>query len=174
VSGLLHVALGTAIVLASAASDARSGPTASPGAGARTGSRQLRGDQRKRPVGRDLLFDILSAGDGVAVRLTSPTGDPAVGLAWWSPSRGMWLAVDLAASHAGRALQVWQRVGDGSRAQVASVELDASGSGRVITAWDEDHDIAPTHAVTLTLTDTRGHWPFVERPLVLTGTAEGR
>jgi hypothetical protein len=73
------------------------------------GSMPLRGDQRERHAGRDRLYEILSARDGVKVRLTSPSGDRAVGLAWWSPSRGLWLAVDLANAHAGDAAGVAER-----------------------------------------------------------------
>ena len=54
---------------------------------------QLSGKSRERLPGRDVLLEVLN-GDGMPIRLTSTTGDAAVGLAWWTPSVGLWLAVD--------------------------------------------------------------------------------
>jgi hypothetical protein len=173
ISGALHVALGAALVFVFAAPDSLAAASSSIGSVAnRRGTMQLRGDQRERRAGRDLLYEILSARDGVKVRLTSPSGEPVVGLAWWSPSRGMWLAVDLANAHAGETLQAWLNDDDSSRTRLASVEIGADGSGRIVTAWDEDD--MPRHAgpITLTLTSPRGPWPFSRAPLVLRGTGQ--
>jgi hypothetical protein len=169
-SGALHVALGAALVFVFAAPDSLTAASSSIGGVAnRRGSMQLRGDQRERREGRDRLYEILSARDGVKVRLTSPSGEPVVGLAWWSPSRGMWLAVDLANAHAGETLQAWLNEDDGSRTRLASVEIGADGSRRVVAAWGEGD--MPTHAgrITLTVTRTRGPWPFSRTPIVLRG-----
>jgi hypothetical protein len=173
ISGALHVALGAALVFVFAAPDRLAAASSSVSSVAnRRGSMQLRGDQRERREGRDRLYEILSARDGVKVRLTSPTGEPAVGLAWWSPSRGMWLAVDLANAHTGETLQAWLNDNDGSRTRLASVEIGADGSGRIVATWDDGDLRAHAGPITLTLTSPRGLWPFSRAPLVLRGTGE--
>lgn len=173
ISGALHVALGAALVFVFAAPDRLAAASSSAGSVAnRRGSMQLRGDQRERPAGRDRLYEILSARDGVKVRLTSPSGDPAVGLAWWSPSRGLWLAIDLANAHAGETLQAWLDEDDGSRTRLASVEIGADGSGRVVAAWDEGDMPAHAGPITMTVTRTRSLWPFARTPLVLRGIGQ--
>jgi hypothetical protein len=175
ISGALHVALGAALVFAFAAPDRLAAASSSASSVAnRRGSMQLRGDQRARREGRDRLYEILSARDGVKVRLTSPSGDPAVGLAWWSPSRGLWLAVDLAHAHAGETLQAWLNDDDGSRTRLASVEIGADGSGRVVAAWDEGDMPAHAGPITMTVTRPRGLWPFARSPLVLRGIGQPR
>jgi hypothetical protein len=173
ISCVLHVALGAALVFLFAAPDSLAAASSSSGSVMnRRGTMQLRGDQRERPEGRDLLYEILSARDGVKVRLTSPSGEPAVGLAWWSSSRGMWLAVDLANAHAGETLQAWLNDDDGSRTRLASVEIGADGSGRIVTTWDEDDMRGHAGPITLTLTSPRGPWPFSRTPIVLRGAGQ--
>jgi hypothetical protein len=173
ISGVLHVALGAALVFAFAAPDRLAAASSSASSIAnRRGSMPLRGDHRERREGRDRLYEILSARDGVKVRLTSPSGDPAVGLAWWSPSRGLWLAVDLANAHAGETLQAWLNADDGSRTRLASVEIGSDGSGRVVAAWDDGDMPARATRITLTVTSTHGFWPFARAPLVLRGTGQ--
>jgi hypothetical protein len=171
-SGLIHLMVGAGLVWASASREGPPPGFSSPTTNSRDGTQQLKGDQAKRAVGRDRLFEILSADDAVRVRLTSPTGDPAVGLAWWSPSRGMWLAVDLAHPYAGQSLRAWEGRRERARPSVASVELDAKGSGRVVAVWSGSNELAPTDPITLTVTAQRGIWPFVQTSVVLTGTEQ--
>jgi len=171
-SGLVHLVFGVTLLLASTSPGSSARPSAAAnGPTSDFGWHQLKGDQRKRPAGRDVLFEILKADDGALVRLTSPTGDEAVGLAWWSPSRGLWLAVDLASSHAGETLDVSQRTSDGSRSTVAQVEIGADGSGRIIALWDAGEKPKPAGPVTLSLTSRHGLWPFGQRSVILIGNS---
>lgn len=174
VSALIHVTIGTALVLASASAEGGSSGASSVAGSAPDGVRQLRGDDPKKALGRDRLYEILDADDAVRVRLTSPAGDPVVGLAWWSPSRGMWLAIDLATAYAGQTLQAFEGDGGRSGPPVARVELDSRGSGRVVAAWSSPKSVASTGSVTLTVTARRGVWPFNQTPMVLTGTGQAR
>jgi hypothetical protein len=103
------------------------------------------------------------------VRLTSPIGHEAVGLAWVSPSVGMWFALDLVTSHPGETLKTW-RLGE-TRHSLAAITLDADGSGRIIAVWEGRNRDPFPQPVTLEVTAQRGFWPFVTESLVLSGTA---
>src|SRR6188508_2712647 len=88
---------------------------------------QLSGKFRERLPGRDVLLEVLN-GDGMPIRLTSTTGEAAVGLAWWSPSVGLWLAVDdLSAAPSGRRLEVALRVGSDTVESVGTIDIDEHG-----------------------------------------------
>lgn len=96
---------------------------------------QLNGRPQERQAGRDMLSEVLR-GDGVPVRLTSPTGGAAVGLAWWSPHVGLWLAADrLPASLSGRSLHVTLQIDDATAIAIGDMHIDEEGSGRIVTAW---------------------------------------
>jgi hypothetical protein len=96
---------------------------------------QLNGSRAERGPGRDVLLDVLR-GNGMPLRLTSLTGDAAVGLAWWSPAVGLWLAVDrLAAADAGDSFDVTVQVGEGPMQRVGKIDIDETGSGRIVSTW---------------------------------------
>jgi hypothetical protein len=133
---------------------------------------QLRGDQAARAAGRDRLYEVLSASDGVKVRLTSPDQvDQSVGLAWWSPSRGVWLAIDRAASVAGETVQVWRASAGESRTRVADVVLDDTGSGRVVATWPDPVGPEPDAQLILEVTGSRSPWLFARPAPFLRGGA---
>lgn len=175
-SGLLHA---IAVVLVLIATATHGGATAGAGGGSeasgrRSGSVQLGGTARDRPAGRDVLFDILSASDGRGVRLTSPTGDEAVGLAVLSPSRGLWLALDRVSAHEGRTLRAWQVHPGGARSLLTSVTIRDDASGRVIAWWDDADAAVAGAPVTLEVTVQSGVWPFARETRVLLGTTPAR
>jgi hypothetical protein len=111
---------------------------------------QLNGTRADRSAGFDVLRDIL-AGSGMPLRLTSPDGGEAVGLAWWTPTVGLWLAIDRArVDGEGRSLEVSVQVGEGPATTVARIDIDATGSGRIVSTWTREYPPAGT-PVTLTV-----------------------
>jgi hypothetical protein len=144
---------------------------ASAGEPAGIGPVQLRGNHGPRPAGRDLLFEILNADDGVMVKLTSPSGETTTGLACLSPSKGLWLAVDLAEAHADATFQAWLAGPDGLPRPLATIDIDRHGSGRVVVGWEDRGPQMVSRSMAMTLTNTRGIWPFSARHVVLTGSA---
>src|SRR6188472_2601450 len=86
-SGVLHLGLVAMLVLASTDPAGLSGRSRRRSPGQRWfGVTQLRGPRLPKTPGFDPLFHILSAPDGMMVRLTSPTDEATVGLGWLSPS----------------------------------------------------------------------------------------
>src|SRR6187455_1777247 len=126
----VHVGIGVLVVaLTSERSQAAGGPAASP----RT--IQLSGKSATKLPGRDVLLEVLSA-DGMPIRLTSTTGNAAVGLAWWSPSVGLWLAIDeLSVASSGRRLEAFLQVGSNRPEPVGTIDVDEHRSGRIVTVW---------------------------------------
>ncbi len=89
--------------------------------------------------GRGHLFDILAAPDVRRVLLGAPLPrGRAKGLAWFSPSHGIWLAVDdLVSSSGDRAFQLTARVAGRQPIGLGTVRVDPDGSGRMASfgAW---------------------------------------
>ena len=113
---------------------------------------QLNGTRAERGPGRDVLLDVL-AGNGMALRLTRITDDAAVGLAWWSPTVGLWLAVDrLAAADAGKSFDVTLQVGEEPAERIGRIDIDEAGSGRIVSTWAIAYPPAGT-PVTLAVTE---------------------
>ena len=163
VSLAVHVGLVALVVAAAARMSAEAAPRAI----------QLNGQSQDRQPGRDLLLDVLSA-DGVPIHLASTGGDDAVGLAWWSPSVGLWLATDrLPPALAGRSLHVAMQVGDDARQRIGTIEIDEDGSGRIVAAWITERPAGGT-PVTLTVSETDSTWRWREPATALAGTAAMR
>jgi hypothetical protein len=129
---------------------------------------QLRGQGALRPAGRDALLDILSASDGVMIRLLARGGD-AVGLASWSDSTGLWLAVDRLTPGSPRTLRVWARIGEEPRRVTGTLHADANGSGRVIGLWPSPQRSGG--AVTLEVSDGTRMWPLSSGAVLLEGSS---
>jgi hypothetical protein len=129
---------------------------------------QLRGRAAMRPAGRDALLAILSARDGVMIRLSSPRGE-AVGLASWSASTGMWLALDRLPPNSPRTLQIWSRIGTDPRKLIGTIEVDADGSGRIVGIWSSPP--FPTGVVRLEVSQGIRIWPFGTGTIVLEGAS---
>lgn len=163
VSLVVHVALVAFVVSAAARMSAAADPRAI----------QLNGRSQDRQPGRDLLLEVLSA-DGVPIHLASTGGDGGVGLAWWSPSVGLWLATDrLPPALAGRSLHVAMQVGDDTRQRIGTIAIDEEGSGRIVAAWITERPAAGT-PVTLTLSEADSTWRRREPAAMLAGTAAMR
>jgi len=98
---------------------------------------QLEGDGPSRP-GRNGLFDILGADDVVRVVLRSPSGaDAPKGLIWWSPSRGLWFAIDDAPPQLqSRRLRLSIQPRGGAAMTVGVVRIDDDRSGRLLSEGD--------------------------------------
>lgn len=113
---------------------------------------RLNGTPAEREAGRDVLLEVLS-GAGISLRLTSQGDEQTVGLAWWSPRVGLWLAVDqLPPERAGESLVVTLQVGDGPAERVGRMDIDETGSGRIVSAWSGDYPPAGT-PVTLQISE---------------------
>jgi hypothetical protein len=164
---LVHVGIG---VFVAALTSERSEGAAALDAAESPQTIQLSGKPRERLRGRDVLLEVLS-GDGMPIRLKSTTGDAAVGLAWWSPSVGLWLAVDdMPAAPSGRRLEASLRVGSGARDPIGTIEIDEHGSGRIVAVWTAERPAADT-PITLTVSEPGSLWRFLGPRSVLTGSA---
>jgi len=98
---------------------------------------QLRGDSLPGP-GRNGLYDVLAAPDVVRVVL-NPVGDHAAmkGLIWWSPSIGLWLAIDDApALLRGMKVNVELNASDRTPARAGTLRVAADGSARMVSLGD--------------------------------------
>jgi hypothetical protein len=161
VSLIAHVGL-VAIVVVSAA-HRRAGPH----------TIQLNGEPQERQAGRDMLFEVLR-GDGIPIRLTSATGDSAVGLAWWSPSVGLWLATDrVSATPSGGSLRVSMQIGSGTPKRIGVMDINDDGAGRIVAVWADARPPAGT-PVTLTVSERGSLWRWREPPTALAGTTPMR
>ena len=169
-SGVLHVALGAMLVLTSAPADRLAGGEITWAGLARDGVIPLRDGAGNPAVGRNAMLDILQAPDGFAVRLTSVDGGEEVGLAWLSPSRGMWLALDRMTIEGGETVRAWQAIDDEPQVPLGALTLDDNGSGRMVVRWNRRLVAGPRSRVTLQVTGRRGFWPFGREPVVLSGT----
>jgi hypothetical protein len=108
------------------------------------------------------------------IHLTSTSGDAAVGLAWWSPSVGLWLAIDrLPAAPSGRRLEVSLRVGSDTLEPVGTIDIDEHGSGRIVAVWTIARPAAGT-PVTLTVSEPGSVWRFLRPRAALVGSAPMR
>jgi hypothetical protein len=134
---------------------------------------QLSGKSRERLPGRDVLFEVLN-GDGMPIRLTSTSGGAEVGLAWWTPAVGLWLAVDdLPAAPSGRRLEVSIRVGSDTPKPIGTIDIDGHGSGRIVTVWTTERP-APGIPIALTVSDAGSVWRFIRPRAALVGSAPMR
>jgi hypothetical protein len=98
---------------------------------------QLQGDSPPRP-GRNGLYDVLAAPDVVRVVL-NPVEDhvPMKGLIWWSPSIGLWLAIDDAPAFLrGTKINVEVSASDRTPARAGTLRIAADGSARMISLGD--------------------------------------
>ena len=133
----------------------------------------LTGRSAERLPGRDMLFEVLN-GAGMPIHLTSATGDSAVGLAWWSPSVGLWLALDrLPATPSGRRLDVSLQMGAQRAEPLGTIEVDEQGSGRIVVVWTAERPIAKT-PITLTVSEPGSLWRLRPAARVLAGSAPMR
>lgn len=134
---------------------------------------QLNGRPQDRQAGRDLLSEVLR-GSGIPIRLTSATGDAAVGLAWWSPHVGLWLAADLLpASFSGTSLHVALRIGDAAAVSMGEMHIDDEGSGRIVVAWTHARP-TPDTPISLTVSGPGSLLGWRRSSLTLTGTTAMR
>lgn len=134
---------------------------------------QLSGPDHQRPAGPDPLFEILNASDGMPIHLAATGADASVGLAWWSPSTGLWLAVDrLPSSRSNRTLHLTLRVGDGEATTIGPIEIDANGAGKIIAIWTSAPPVTGT-SVTLEVSEAGSRW-LTHPSLALAGTASVR
>jgi hypothetical protein len=80
------------------------------------------------------IVEVLEAPDAVRVMLTPiAEGSAAKGLAWWSPARGIWLAVtNLHKLPAGHAYLVWIVRRDGPPVRVGPIWVNTEGAGRLL------------------------------------------
>ncbi len=163
VSLAVHVGLVVLVVAAAARMSAEAPPR----------TIQLTGRSQDRQPGRDLLVEVLRA-NGMPIHLASTSGDAAVGLAWWSPSVGLWLATDrLPPALSGRSLHVALQVGDDARNRIGTIRIDEDGSGRIVAAWVTERPAAGTR-ITLTVSEADSSWRWRQPPATLTGTAAMR
>jgi hypothetical protein len=134
---------------------------------------QLSGKSAERVPGRDVLFEVLN-GDGMPIHLKSATGDASIGLAWWSPAVGLWLAVDrLPAAPERRRLEVALQVGSQNSKPIGTIDVDEHGSGRIVVIWPTDRP-APETPVSLTVSVPGSFWPFARSLPALAGAAPMR
>jgi hypothetical protein len=103
------------------------------------------------------LFDVLAAPDVVRVVLaTTTTERSGQGLAWWSPSNGIGLAVDgLPALPSDRRYQLWLMPQDGPAMSLGTMKVDVGGSGRTLSLTPASDVIPPHGALMLALTEER-------------------
>jgi hypothetical protein len=98
---------------------------------------QLEGQSESR-TGSNALVEILGAPDAVRI-VVSPTraGDGTQGLAWWSPSRGLWFAIDGAPPPAReRAFVLWLHLPGQPPISPGVIDIHADGSGRMVSRGD--------------------------------------
>lgn len=134
---------------------------------------QLNGRPQERQAGRDVLFEVLR-GDGIPVRLTSATGDAAVGLAWWSPHVGLWLSADrLPATLSGRSLHVALQIGDAAAVPIGEMDIDDEGSGRIVAAWSHPRPARGT-PVSLIVSDPGSLFVWRSPSTMIAGSAAMR
>jgi hypothetical protein len=125
------------------------------------GSQQLASGTATRGPGGDVLLEILRAPDGVAIHLVEPGGGPAAGLAWWSATEGLWLAVDrLPVRWSGRTLRVFLRPADGAPVSLGPIDIGTDGSGRVISVPNARPAAMAAGPLTLEVSDIRRNWLF--------------
>jgi hypothetical protein len=139
---------------------------------ARAGFQQLQGSGGARPAGRDVLFRILAAQDGMAVHLKGTADESSVGLAWCSRSEGVWVALDrLPARWRGQQLVVSLRTASGPPVQLGTVTVDQSGAARMIAVPAAPSEIRAHEGATLDVIAEPPWWSMFSggRP-VLTGS----
>lgn len=134
---------------------------------------QLNGKSGVRLPGRDGLFEVLS-GDGMPIRLAGALGDPTVGLAWWAPSVGLWIAIDrLPPAHSSTSLEVSLQVGDAVAEPMGRINVDETGSGRIVVIWPRRRPTAGV-PVTLTVSEPGFFWQARRPSPILAGGAPMR
>jgi hypothetical protein len=114
---------------------------------------QLDGDS-SQSVGSNKLFEILGAPDVVRI-VVGPVnaGVPTRGLAWWSPCRGLWFAIDgVSRSSIGRTLELWLRLPGQKSLMAGVIYIHPDGSGRMISVGDVSTLMSHGGGVTLSIT----------------------
>jgi hypothetical protein len=116
---------------------------------------QLQGDSPPRP-GRNGLYDVLAAPDVVRVVLNPLEGHvPMKGLIWWSPSIGLWLAIDDApAVLRGVKVNVELTANDRAPARAGTLRIAANGSARMISLGDARFLLDRTSEIVFVLTNS--------------------
>jgi hypothetical protein len=141
VSVLLHVAgIGVLLSLRSAGAGAQPFDTGTPPDIERRWSRIV--EDGDGVGGPSRIVEVLNAPDAVRVILTpvAPDGSGR-GLAWWSPTKGIWLAVDSLPSWSpGRRYHLWIVHRDGPAVHVGLLGVNPQGSGRILAL---NRDTAP-------------------------------
>jgi hypothetical protein len=120
--------------------------------------RQLEGAS-KQSVGSNALFDVLAAPDVVRIVL-SPVGPdvPTRGLAWWSPSHGLWFAVDAVDKAAiGHTVELWFGIPGQKPIRPGVVYVHPDGSGRMLAIADVASLVPQNGVITLSLTGSHTH-----------------
>jgi hypothetical protein len=80
-------------------------------------------------------------------------GVPTRGLAWWSPSRGLWIAVDAAGKAAiGRTVQLSLGIPGRRPISPGVVYIHPDGSGRMLAVGDLASLVPRTGVITLSAT----------------------
>ena len=104
-------------------------------------------------AGSNALAEILSAPDAVRIAVTPvvPTGG-VQGLAWWSPSHGLWFALDGAPSQAaGTEAVLWLRLPDQQIISPGIVYIHGDGSGRIVSRGNVSPSTPRRGVITLEL-----------------------
>ena len=99
--------------------------------------RQFEGDS-KPMIDSNALFRVLAAPDVVRIVLSPADADvPTRGLAWWSPSRGLWFAVDAAGTAAiGHTVELSLGIPGRKPMSPGAVYIQPEGSGRMLAVGD--------------------------------------
>ena len=102
------------------------------------------------------VVEVLNAPDAVRVILSPAAPDVSgKGLAWWSPTKGIWLAVDrLRPPPTGRRHHLWIVHRDGPAVQVGFLGVNPQGSGRIL-ALTRDGEPPIAGPVMLVITEER-------------------
>jgi hypothetical protein len=89
---------------------------------------------------RSRILEVLQSPDAVRVILTPVSAEQrGKGLAWWSPTRGIWMAVTgLAALPLGHAYHLWLVRQDGPPLHVGGIGVNEDGTGRLLALTRPD------------------------------------
>jgi anti-sigma-K factor RskA len=128
-------------------------------------------DARSASVAEDRISAVLSAPDVVRVRLgPAREGFPGLGLAYVSPTRGMWFAGDqLPAAAPGRTYQLWLVLAGQPPINAGLLPLNPRGSVMMVTPSDRP-SVPARSEITLAVTDEpAGGSPGPTTPILLAG-----
>jgi hypothetical protein len=122
--------------------------------------------------GYDPLRAVLSAPDVVRVVLAPVGGrSDGQGLAWWSPSTGLWFAVDgLGVPPSRTRYRLRLTFGSGGRTTPGFIQIDSDGSGRMIAVPRSPISVPPQDEVVFELVEQRGGWFSRSTEVLLSGS----